>query len=225
MEDTKTMNICEKLVTIQNELKAPKSQYNTFGKYKYRNCEDILEAVKPICLKNRTALTVTDEIVQVGDRYYVKAIATLYDLDSDKHVKNIAYAREEENKKGMDSSQVTGATSSYARKYALNGLFCIDDTKDPDSDEFKNQQDKNNSEKNNDNEQPKDRLVTDKEVLTLRGLLKNSTAEATNKNIAIILKKYNKVKLEELMATEYVDIIHRVEEQKQKSKKSMEGVL
>lgn len=127
------MNIYEKLTYIQSELKAPKSQYNNFGKYNYRNCEDILEAVKPILLKYLCTLTITDEIISVNDRIYVKATATLTDAETEASVSNSANAREEENKKGMDSSQVTGSTSSYARKYALNGLFAIDDTKDADT--------------------------------------------------------------------------------------------
>lgn len=125
-----------KLMNIQAELKAPKGQYNSFGKYKYRSCEDILEAVKPILNKNRCALTISDSIASIGDRFYVKATATLYDTESDKSIEVTAYAREENEKKGQDASQLTGATSSYARKYALNGLFCIDDTKDADTDEF-----------------------------------------------------------------------------------------
>lgn len=128
------MNIYEKLLLIQRELKAPKSQYNSFGKYNYRNCEDILEAVKPICAKVNAAVLLTDEIVPIGDRYYVKATAMLLDTEQPSTPITVsAFAREESEKKGMDASQVTGASSSYARKYALNGLFCIDDTKDSDS--------------------------------------------------------------------------------------------
>lgn len=131
------MNIYEKLSNIQAELKAPKSQYNEFGKYNYRNCEDILEAVKPICKKYKTTLILDDEIVLIGARYYVKATAMLIDTETEseegKMTMTTAYAREEESKKGMDGSQVTGASSSYARKYALNGLFNIDDTKDSDT--------------------------------------------------------------------------------------------
>ncbi len=126
--------IYEKLLNIQNELKAPKSQFNDFGKYKYRNAEDILEAVKPLCFKYKATLTLSDEIVLIGERYYVKATATLTDNEKPElKIWTTAYAREEESKKGMDGSQVTGASSSYARKYALNGLFNIDDTKDSDS--------------------------------------------------------------------------------------------
>ena len=122
----------KELINIISELKAPKGQYNSFGKYKYRSCEDILEAVKPLCVKNNVLLTITDDIVLIGDRFYVKATATVTNLDG-ASVSASALAREEDTKKGMDGSQVTGASSSYARKYALNGLFCIDDTKDADA--------------------------------------------------------------------------------------------
>ena len=120
------------LTKIQNELKAPKSNYNSFGKYSYRSCEDILEAVKPLMQKHKSTLFIQDEIVLIGERYYVKATATF--TDDEGHITYAtAYAREADDKKGMDASQITGAASSYARKYALNGLFCIDDTKDADA--------------------------------------------------------------------------------------------
>ena len=122
----------KELINIISELKAPKGQYNSFGKYKYRSCEDILEAVKPLCVKNNVLLTITDDIVLIGDRFYVKATATVTNLDG-VSVSASALAREEDTKKGMDGSQVTGAASSYARKYALNGLLDIDDTKDSDT--------------------------------------------------------------------------------------------
>lgn len=131
------MNIYEKLLAIQCELKAPKGQYNSFGKYNYRSCEDILEAVKPLCGKYKCILVLSDEVVSIGARYYVKATATLYNTEESGSACNSAYAREAETKKGMDDSQVTGTASSYARKYALNGLFCIDDTKDADSNEYR----------------------------------------------------------------------------------------
>lgn len=114
---------------IQKELKAPKDNVNAFGKYKYRSCEDILEAVKPKL--GEATLTISDEIIQIGDRYYVKATATL--KEEEEMMSVTAYAREGETKAGMDVAQITGAASSYARKYALNGLFCIDDTKDADT--------------------------------------------------------------------------------------------
>lgn len=126
------MKIYEKLLSIQTELKAPKSQYNNFGKYKYRNCEDILESLKPILAKKKATITISDEVVTTGTRFYVKATAKIIDAETGESVETTAYAREEENKKGMDGSQITGSSSSYARKYALNGLFAIDDTKDSD---------------------------------------------------------------------------------------------
>jgi hypothetical protein len=125
------MDIYQKLIAIQTELKAPKSQFNSFGKYNYRNQEDILEAVKPLLKKHGLTLVIDDEIVLIGNRYYVKAEATL--MSKDESTGTCAYAREEEEKRGMDASQITGSASSYARKYALNGLFLIDDTRDADS--------------------------------------------------------------------------------------------
>lgn len=121
------------LTNIQSRLKAPKSQYNSFGKYNYRNCEDILEAVKPLLSETETILLLSDEIVMVGERYYVKAMATIIGKNGETIAQVSAFAREADTKKGMDASQITGASSSYARKYALNGLFCIDDTRDADT--------------------------------------------------------------------------------------------
>lgn len=126
------MNIYEKLNLIQVSLKSPKSQYNAFGKYAYRSCGDILESVKAQLAELKVVIVLSDELVEIGDRYYIKATATLHDLDG-ASISNTAYAREEETKKGMDGSQITGASSSYARKYALNGLLAIDDTKDSDA--------------------------------------------------------------------------------------------
>ena len=125
------MEFIEKVVAIQSELKAPKGQYNSFGKYNYRSCEDILEGVKPLLAKHGLVLTIQDSIELIGDRFYVKATATI--TDGKEQLSTSAYARESLDKKGMDASQVTGATSSYARKYALNGLLAIDDTKDADT--------------------------------------------------------------------------------------------
>lgn len=122
----------KELITIQSELKAPKSQFNKFGGYKYRKAEDILEAVKPILAKQECTLVLTDEIVMVGNRIYVKSTATLKNSSGETET-SVGYAREEETKKGMDGSQITGASSSYARKYALNGLFAIDDNADSDT--------------------------------------------------------------------------------------------
>lgn len=132
--------LIDKLMRIQSKLKAPKGQRNSFGNYNYRSCEDILEAVKPLLAEEDCTLTLSDEVKLIGDRYYIEATATL--RSGNEGIQVSAYAREEQAKKGMDSAQVTGATSSYARKYALNGLFCIDDTKDPDTDEYTKQKDK-----------------------------------------------------------------------------------
>ena len=127
------MTIYEKLLHIQSKLKAPKGQYNSFGKYSYRNCEDILEALKPLLVEVKATLVIGDNLQQVGERYYIEAVVSLIDTESETRITTTAYAREEESKKGMDGSQVTGAASSYARKYALNGLFGIDDNKDSDA--------------------------------------------------------------------------------------------
>ena len=129
---TQPKAIVESMAAIQSSLKAPKGQTNKFGGYKYRSCEDILEAVKPLLKKHKLVLTITDDMTEVGGRVYVKATASVHNAEGHSILTN-GFAREEENKKGMDSSQITGSASSYARKYALNGLFCIDDTKDSDA--------------------------------------------------------------------------------------------
>lgn len=136
------MSVYEKLSKVQSELKAPKGQYNSFGKYKYRSCEDILEAVKPLNAKHGVVLTVGDEVVEISNRFYVKATAVFVDIESGEKIINTALAREDDSKKGMDGSQITGTASSYARKHCLNGLYCIDDTKDADTDEYRHQQER-----------------------------------------------------------------------------------
>lgn len=141
------MSLYEKLAKVQQELKAPKSNFNRFGNFYYRSLEDIFEGVKPLLDKYKLALTMHDEPMQIGDRFYIKATATIIDLEDDLEHSVTAYAREASSKKGMDDAQVTGATSSYARKYALNGLFLIDDTKDADTDAY--QQQTNNADLNN----------------------------------------------------------------------------
>lgn len=174
------MNIREKLVKIQNELRAPKSQYNKFGQYYYRSCEDILEAVKPLLLKYSVSMTVCDDIIFIEGRFYVRATATLVDYDGES-VSNTAFARESESRKGSDEAQVTGATSSYARKYALNGLFLIDDNKDADTDEKKKEDDARkkkaesrmtNEEKNQEmTENAKNTIISDKEKAILKSMV------------------------------------------------------
>lgn len=135
------MTLLEKLCNIQTKLKAPKNLYNSFGKYSYRNAEGIQEAFKPYEKEFRVTMTLKDKIVPIGDRFYVEATATLYDLDSDEQIEVPGHAREADSKAGMDAAQITGSASSYARKYALNGLFLLDDTKDPDTEELKEETD------------------------------------------------------------------------------------
>lgn len=139
------MSLIEKLSGIQQKMKAPKNLYNTFGKYNYRNAEGILEAFKPFEAQYKVALTVSDQMVLVGGRIYVQAMAILRDCESQEEIATTAFAREPEDKKGMDDSQITGTASSYARKYALNGLFLLDDSKDPDTDEYRNEQEERKS--------------------------------------------------------------------------------
>lgn len=133
------MTIFEKVRNVQVELKAPKNLYNSFGKYNYRNAESILEALKPLESKWGITTIIDDDLIVIGGRFYVKATVTVYDSETGEKVTASAYAREDESKKGMDGSQVTGSSSSYARKYALNGMFLLDDTKDADTDEYHNQ--------------------------------------------------------------------------------------
>ena len=162
------MNITEKLSVIQQELIAPKNQYNSFGKYNYRSCEDILEGLKPFLGKLKVAVTVTDDIVVVGDRFYVKATATLRDCESNETVANTAFARESDDKKGMDASQVTGATSSYDIKYALNGLFCIDDVKDADTRDNRQQEAKEQKQAEEDVKKIENLKISDIKVKVLQ---------------------------------------------------------
>ena len=142
------MTVNERLLAVQEELKAPKGNYNSFGHYRYRSCEDILEAVKPLLKKHGATITITDEVEIIGERYYIKATATFQGTGKDVGSVSVsAYARESDSKKGMDCSQLTGTASSYARKYALNGLLLIDDTKDADTDEHHNQTHNNSNQR------------------------------------------------------------------------------
>lgn len=199
MEEKSTMNIYEKLLYIQNELKCSKNQFNKFGNYKYRNAEDILEAVKPICLKYKAVINVRDTIIQIGDRYYVEATAYITDVEKPaEYIENKASAREEESKKGMDSSQVTGATSSYARKYALNGLLCIDDTKDTDSEEYQKRSNTKTAVKS-------ETMITDKQKELIISKFKKE-------EILSYLQEINKAKLGELTLVEASNLLKRKED-------------
>lgn len=213
------MNIYEKLICIQTELKAPKNQYNSFGKYNYRNCEDILEAVKPLNKKYGCVLTITDRIFMVGERYYVEAHARLTNVENGEYIDNIAYARESETKSGMDASQITGATSSYARKYCLNGLFNIDDTKDADTDNFAEQTQtakKQEAEAKAKIKKGKDLPIGQKEAEELLTLMKTITDKNGNSlNIdAYLEKQFGKQDVSELTFSEYQFAVAQLEKAK-----------
>lgn len=194
------MNVYEKLQHVQSVLKAPKSQYNKFGNYYYRNCEDIQEAAKPIMQEVKAVLVVGDELVMVGDRYYIKATARFVDCESGEAVENTSYAREELDKKGMDASQITGSSSSYARKYALNGLFCIDDTKDADSaqEDIPGKEDKRSGEKKQSiklNESQVNDLIAE--------------CQRTGKHWKSICKMYKADRFSDMDVTQYADCMMR----------------
>lgn len=186
------MSLKEKLLNIQAELKAPKGQYNSYGGYNYRSCEDILEAVKPLLKANKCVLNISDEIANIGERYYIRAAATITDAEGNESYTNVAYAREEETKKGMDGAQITGTASSYARKYALNGLFLIDDTKDADTDEHAKQT----------GAEPKEeKKATAKQIELLKGLVKDIDA---------MLKYYKVEKIEDLTTKQASETISKL---------------
>jgi hypothetical protein len=191
------MNIYEKLIKVQTELKAPKNQRNNFGGYNYRSCEDILEAVKPILKNNKLTLILKDNIVNIGDRYYIVAIADLIDIETGEKIVTQAQARESETKKGMDDSQITGTASSYARKYCLNGLFLIDDTKDADTNEYKKQLDNSN---------PK---INETMVKALTEAIRNK--EYTKKAVTDILSKYGYKELKDIETSNLSDIKRELE--------------
>lgn len=198
-EETKKLDIFQKLGMIQQELNVPKSRWNKFGEFYYRSCEDILQAIKPLLAKYQLTLTLEDEVELVGNFVYIEAKAVLTDLDSDKFITNKAYARESDVKKGMDASQLTGTASSYARKYALNGLLLLDDVKDADTDEFGKQ---------TQSENPTGAkgtilvLATDKQKEMIKTLFKDDVAELTN-----ILAKKDKRHINELTIHEASEII------------------
>ena len=192
------MNIYEKLTEVQNELKAPKSKYNSFGKYNYRSCEDILEAVKPILKAKRMAMTVKDDVFNIGDRFYIMATVTVFDCESEEKVTTTAYAREDADKKGMDGSQITGSSSSYARKYALNGMFAIDDTKDADS--------WNTHDKDRTVEKKEAERATEEQVAKLRSLYKGKEDKLTE-----LLDKYGITSPVQFKRMEIQSVIDKLE--------------
>lgn len=181
----KTTSSVSILTQIQNELNAPKSQYNSFGKYHYRSVEDIVEAVKPLLYKHNATLILTDKPVLIGDRQYIEATALYQDAECSREV--TGYARESVNKKGMDDSQLTGATSSYARKYALNGLFLIDDAKDADTDEYRQQ---NNRRQSTNYSKPKHKAVANLSLYELSNYPIN--VHGTDTVMSILVKQIEK---------------------------------
>lgn len=201
------MNIYEKLETIQTKLKAPKNQKNDFGNYNYRSCEDILEALKPLLKETKTTLIISDEIILIGNRYYVKATANLFDAENENQkIWNSAYARECENKKGMDESQVTGACSSYARKYALNGLFAIDDTKDADT--MNNNEDKQVAHKEIIVNKETKKLISKNIIDLFNKWVEKNKIDSTM--ITTILEKYGFKTINEVDAENYKKIVNEI---------------
>lgn len=188
-------NVYLKLVEVQNKLKAPKSQFNKFGNYAYRNCEDILEALKPILAEVKAVVNISDEVVLVGERYYIKATVKFIDAETGEIVEASAMAREEESKKGMDSSQLTGSTSSYARKYALNGLFAIDDTKDSDTTNTHGKEDSKSNVI----------TLTDKQLNRMYAIAKVGGYDKVKVD-KLINQKYNK-KANEMTKAEYDNVV------------------
>ena len=205
-------NIYKKLMLVQSKLKAPKNQYNSFGKYSYRSCEDILEGLKPLLNEVEAIITLNDEVVNIGERFYIKAIATFIDIATGEKVEVSALAREDETKKGMDLAQVTGSVSSYARKYALNGLFAIDDTKDTDS---TNKHDKDKSSNvtnlNTENKWTNAKL-TDSQIKRLYAIAYKKGI-AADKVKEQVLKKFNK-DVKDLTKTEYDKVCEGYENMK-----------
>ena len=204
------MTIYEKLIKVQEELKVPKNQFNSFGKFKYRSCEDILEELKPLLVKNGLFLMISDNVELLGDRYYIKATCTI--TDGDISISNSAYAREIEKKDRMDETQTTGSSSSYARKYALNGLFLIDDTKDPDTDEYQKQTREN---ANKQTSRPgagsgkADKLVTESQLSRLYAI--GGSKGYSKADIDKSIHKKGKNSAKELTMAEYDELIAGIE--------------
>ena len=230
------------LQAVQRELKAPKGQYNSFGKYKYRSCEDIVEAVKPLLNEHGLILTMSDDVVEFGNyahkkttgndvveisgsRIYIKATATVIDVVTGDKIEVTAMAREPEEKKGMDCSQITGTASSYARKYALNGLFAIDDTKDADTDQYKQQTNGSNSSQNRPQQPAKQNAGTYKGSTTNNATdemrakaIKSLNAEiertgvASTEVAAIAKAKYGKASVKEMSTGQICDLTNNLEQ-------------
>ena len=192
-------NIYQKLLAIQSELKAPKSQFNKFGGYSYRSCEDILEAVKSLLVKNNATIILQDKVELIGDRYYVKVVAKFIDVETGESIETEALARESDQIKGMQASQITGATSSYARKYALGSLLLLDDCKDADA--TNNGKEDNNKSYSQDNATNTARKLSDKQLARLYAIANKAGAD---KDLVKqqVMKKFNK-EVKDLSKQEY----------------------
>ena len=199
------VKIYEKLLQIQTKLKAPKSSYNTFGSFYYRTCEDILEALKPLLKETKTVVLIRDEVVRMDERYYIKAVVRFIDCETGEAIEGYAYAREEREKKGADSSQITGAASSYARKYALNGLFCIDDTKDADSSHTTQ---KAASENKNTSQRDTSSKIDNKKIQIIQDLAKKY--EDRGMKIEKLLKMYQLKDIADMTTQQYSDCINKL---------------
>ena len=201
--------IYEKLSAIQEELKAPKGQFNDYGNYKYRSAEDILEAVKPLCRKYKAVLMLNDTIEMAGERFYVRATVELRDLEDNSFIITEAYAREEDAKKGMDASQITGSSSSYARKYALNGMFCIDDTKDADTNEQHEviaEAKKKETKEKAKAEQENDPIISHEKVEEITKIIRGKQT-----TIDVVLRIYGVEKLADLTESQYQNLLKKLE--------------
>ena len=201
------MNIYEKLLEIQNELKAPKSQWNDFGKYHFRSCEDILESIKPLCVKEKVLLYFTDKVECIQERYYVESTAHLINIENlEERIDVTASARESLTKKGMDESQITGTASSYARKYALGGMFNIDDTKDADSSEYyKTTQETKSVKKQVTTPKVAESKITATQVTTFNNWIKNNKIAEDVVTDSLIKRGYEKI--EDVSAKDYRIIV------------------
>lgn len=191
------MNVHEKLLQVQQKLKAPKGQYNEFADFRYRSCEDIQEAAKPLLAEVKAVLLISDEVVLIGDRFYIKATAIFQDTESPDRVINAAFARETESKPKMDAAQITGSCSSYARKYALNGLFCIDDAKDPDTQ--KPEQPPANRQQNRTAQGSRQPKPTKADLDKLR-----REAQRTGTNLSVVCSRYGVKRIEDLELEQFM---------------------
>lgn len=200
------MGIYKKLSEIQTQIKAPKNLYNSFGKYSYRNAEGICEAVKPYLIKHKCALVLSDSIEMIGDRYYIAATARIIDCEDDSETSVKAYAREAIDKKGMDDSQISGTASSYARKYALNGLFLLDDTKDAETDEYHEQTNRETGKKAS---SPARNQNSDQSVPDFQMLIRNEL-KRTGVGMNGILRKYGVMSISEMTKEQADDCLHKL---------------